>query len=171
MRKSIYRETLLYALALILGKGISLLMIPIVTGRLSPAEYGELEILVTVADLGSIVLGLGLADTLLQAGQLRGAVLPCPVVQRHPPPAGRVDRVVEEAHKGKRRLLGALVGRQRRDPRRVRPRKSALGPVPAAADLRRNSFFWCPARSGVCLLLVQPRPTYAEGVEASLTSC
>ena len=34
---------------------------------------------------------LGLADTLLQVGQLRGAVLPRPVVQRHPPLACRVD--------------------------------------------------------------------------------
>ena len=30
-------------------------------------------------------------------------------------------------------------------------------------------FFWCPGMER--LLLVQPRPTYAEGVEASLTSC
>lgn len=62
-------STLLYALALVVGKGISFIMLPIVTGHLSPSEYGVLELLVSVADVASLLLGLGLADALFRFGK------------------------------------------------------------------------------------------------------
>lgn len=59
-------QSLVYAAGLVLSKGLSLVMVPVVTGYLSVADYGRLEVLVTLADLGGIVLGLGLADTLFR---------------------------------------------------------------------------------------------------------
>ncbi len=60
------RQSVLYALALFLSKGIGFLMIPIFTNFLEPADYGRLDILQTLADLLSIVLIMGLSDTLFK---------------------------------------------------------------------------------------------------------
>ncbi len=66
------RQSLLYASGLVLSKGLSLIMVPVVTGYLSPDQYGRLEVLITLADLGGLILGLGLADTLFRfAGAAR----------------------------------------------------------------------------------------------------
>ena len=59
-------QAMIYAAAIAFTKGISILMVPFVTRYLSTAEYGVLEILISIADLGSIVLGLGLTDTLFR---------------------------------------------------------------------------------------------------------
>ena len=56
--------SVVYALALGLSKGLSLLMVPVATHYLTPADYGRLDVLQTLADLLSIVIGMGLADTL-----------------------------------------------------------------------------------------------------------
>ena len=58
------RQSLVYGMALATTKAISLLMAPIFTHFLEPADYGRLDILQTLADLLSIVIGFGLADTL-----------------------------------------------------------------------------------------------------------
>ncbi|WP_420548178.1 lipopolysaccharide biosynthesis protein [Curvivirga sp.] len=60
------QQSAIYALALAGAKGISLLMIPIFTHYLSPEDYGRLDILQTLADILSIIIGLGLADTLFR---------------------------------------------------------------------------------------------------------
>jgi O-antigen/teichoic acid export membrane protein len=61
-------QTAVYAASLVVSKGISLVMIPFMTAHLGPAEYGTLEALVALADVGGVVLGLGLADTLFRFG-------------------------------------------------------------------------------------------------------
>ncbi len=53
---------LAYILALVLSKGAGFLMLPLVTGSLSVAEYARLEVLASVADVASMICGLGLAD-------------------------------------------------------------------------------------------------------------
>lgn len=62
----------LYAVALIAGKGVSFIMLPVVTGHLSVDEYGALELLVSVADIGGILLAMGLADALFRFGREAG---------------------------------------------------------------------------------------------------
>jgi O-antigen/teichoic acid export membrane protein len=60
------RRTLAYGLALVVGKGIAFVMMPIVTRALTPAEFGALEVLIAMIDVGGVLLGLGLADTLFR---------------------------------------------------------------------------------------------------------
>lgn len=60
------QHTLIYAASLAAVKAISLVMVPFATHFLTPADYGRLDILQTLADLLSIVIGLGLADTLFR---------------------------------------------------------------------------------------------------------
>ena len=60
------RQSLIYGLALAAIKGVSILMVPVFTYFLEPADYGRLDILQTLADLLSIVIGVGLADTLFR---------------------------------------------------------------------------------------------------------
>ncbi|ANB51319.1 lipopolysaccharide biosynthesis protein [Aeromonas veronii] len=55
---------LYYAGGLLLMKGISLLMLPVLTHQLLPREYGQLEVLLTLINLGSLILGFGLVDAL-----------------------------------------------------------------------------------------------------------
>lgn len=60
------RQAAVYAAALFLSKAVGFAMIPVFTGYLVPADYGRLDVLQTLADLLSIVIGLGLADTLFR---------------------------------------------------------------------------------------------------------
>ncbi|WP_372765757.1 lipopolysaccharide biosynthesis protein [Pseudoalteromonas sp.] len=55
-----------YALAIACLKGISLLMLPIVTRFLPPDSYGVLNFLVSVAAMLSIILGFGMAEMMFQ---------------------------------------------------------------------------------------------------------
>lgn len=55
---------LYYGLAVLSLKGISLVMMPIVTRYLSVADYGMLNFLVSIASMLSIVLSLGLSELL-----------------------------------------------------------------------------------------------------------
>lgn len=60
------RQSMLYALALFFSKGVGFLMIPVFTHFLEPADYGRLDILQTLADLLSVVLIMGLSDSLFK---------------------------------------------------------------------------------------------------------
>ncbi|MCO4757066.1 MAG: lipopolysaccharide biosynthesis protein [Oceanospirillaceae bacterium] len=60
------QHSLVYAAALALSKGFALIMVPIATHYLTPADYGRLDVLQTLADLLSIVIGMGLAETLFR---------------------------------------------------------------------------------------------------------
>jgi len=55
-----------YGFALILAKGASFAMVPVFTNFLSPAEFAVLDVIQTLADLLSVLMGLGLADTLFR---------------------------------------------------------------------------------------------------------
>lgn len=57
-------QTICYAAGIAVAKGISLAMIPFVTRLLPPADYARLELLASVADVGGVLLGLGIVDTL-----------------------------------------------------------------------------------------------------------
>lgn len=61
---SLIRHGLLYGASIALMKGISLLMLPWIAGQLSPEDFGRLEMATTIAIIGSILVGMGLEDTL-----------------------------------------------------------------------------------------------------------
>ena len=61
---SVLRQTLCYAAGIAVAKGIGLAMIPFVTRMLPPADYARLELLASVADVGGVLLGMGIVDTL-----------------------------------------------------------------------------------------------------------
>ncbi|MEP9376971.1 oligosaccharide flippase family protein [Aquabacter sp. CN5-332] len=58
------RESLFYATGLIATRAISLLMLPVNTHFLDLSEYGRLEVLMALADVGAVVFGLALPTTL-----------------------------------------------------------------------------------------------------------
>ena len=60
------RQAAYYGLAIVLAKGISFAMVPVFTHFLEPAEFAALDIIQTLADLLSVLMGLGLADTLFR---------------------------------------------------------------------------------------------------------
>jgi len=60
------QQSLIYASAIIISKGLALIMVPVATHYLTPADYGRLDVLQTLADLLSIVIGMGLAETLFR---------------------------------------------------------------------------------------------------------
>lgn len=67
------QQTLLYAFSIAVAKGVSFVMVPVFTHFLSPEDYGRLDILQTLADLLSVVIGLGLADSVYRfAGSANG---------------------------------------------------------------------------------------------------
>ena len=53
-----------YGVGLLLMRGVSLLLLPLLTHALTPDEYGELELLLSVINLGSLLLGFGLVEAL-----------------------------------------------------------------------------------------------------------
>ncbi len=81
--RGILTQATFYVLALGVSKGISLLMVPVFTHYLLPADYGRLDVLQTLANLLTIVVAMGLADTLYrfagEAGQdeERGTEVDC----------------------------------------------------------------------------------------------
>ena len=60
------RQAACYGLAIILAKGVAFAMVPVFTHYLSPAEFAALDVIQTLADLLSVLIGLGLADTLFR---------------------------------------------------------------------------------------------------------
>lgn len=57
-------QTAYYALGIVIMKGISFLMMPVTAHFLSPAEYGQLDVLINFLNVSGIVLGLGLAEAM-----------------------------------------------------------------------------------------------------------
>lgn len=62
------RHIFMYGIGVASTKALSLIMLPIVTRLLSPAEYGTLEVLLTLINLLSIVMGCGLNDAIFRFG-------------------------------------------------------------------------------------------------------
>lgn len=66
-------QTLLYGVSIALMKGVSLLMLPFITHHLPASDFGRLEVLSSLAVVGSILVGMGLEDTLYRfAGHAAG---------------------------------------------------------------------------------------------------
>jgi len=55
-------QTLFYALSVALTRGLAIVMVPFVTDHLSTAEYGSIELMQSLADVSTVVLGFGLVD-------------------------------------------------------------------------------------------------------------
>lgn len=64
------KQTILYGSSAALMRGISLIMLPFIAHYLTPDEFGRLEILSSLSVIVSILVGLGLAESLFRfAGQ------------------------------------------------------------------------------------------------------
>jgi O-antigen/teichoic acid export membrane protein len=61
---SLLKHGLLYGASIALMKGISLLMLPFIAHRLTEAEFGQLEVVSSIAMIGSVLVGMGLEDAL-----------------------------------------------------------------------------------------------------------
>ncbi|AWB65268.1 oligosaccharide translocase [Saccharobesus litoralis] len=59
-------HTLMYGVSIVFMKGLSLILLPFLTHALSQQEYGQLEVLSSIAILGSVLAGLGLAEALFR---------------------------------------------------------------------------------------------------------
>ncbi|MDB5360281.1 MAG: sugar translocase [Rhodospirillales bacterium] len=57
-------QALFYALSVALARGLAIVMVPFVTGHLSTTEYGSIELMQSLADVATVVLGFGLVDAL-----------------------------------------------------------------------------------------------------------
>lgn len=66
------RAAALYALALAWTKGLSLLLLPLVTAHLAPADFARLELLSSAAEVAALLAGAGLVDTLYRFGAAPG---------------------------------------------------------------------------------------------------
>jgi O-antigen/teichoic acid export membrane protein len=62
------RAAAVYAVAIAWGKALSLAMLPLLTAHLTPAEFGRLELLASVAEVAALLIGAGLVDTLYRFG-------------------------------------------------------------------------------------------------------
>jgi O-antigen/teichoic acid export membrane protein len=70
------RAALLYALALGWAKGLSLLLLPLITAQLAPADFARLELLASAGEIAALLAGAGLVDTLYRFGApMAGRVL------------------------------------------------------------------------------------------------
>ena len=67
------RATFLYAAAMAWTKGLSMLTIPLLTAKLTPAQFGRLELLSSAAEIGGLIAGAGLVDTLFRFASAPGA--------------------------------------------------------------------------------------------------
>ncbi len=61
---SVLKHGLLYGGSIALMKGISLLMLPFIAHQLTEAEFGQLEVVSSIAIIGSVLIGMGLEDAL-----------------------------------------------------------------------------------------------------------
>ena len=57
-------QSVYFALGILIMKSVSLLMLPIVTHYLSPAQFGEIELLISISDFATILVGFGMAEAL-----------------------------------------------------------------------------------------------------------
>ena len=66
------RAALFYEVGIGWTKGIGLLIIPLLTAVLPPAAFGKLDLLSSAAEIGSLIAGVGLVDTLYRFGSASG---------------------------------------------------------------------------------------------------
>ncbi len=63
---SALKQTILYGASIALMKGMSLLMLPFLAHHLTENDFGRLEVISSLAIIGSILVGMGLEDTLFR---------------------------------------------------------------------------------------------------------
>ena len=69
------KQTAIFGASIALMKGISLLMLPFIANHLSTEDYGRLEVVSTLAIIGSILVGMGLENTLFRfAGVIQNII-------------------------------------------------------------------------------------------------
>ena len=72
MRKSLalipksFKEQLIYSAGIVLTKIVAIIMLPMFTYYLTPADYARLDIIQTLANLASLVIAFGLSDSLFR---------------------------------------------------------------------------------------------------------
>ena len=59
---TVLKPALFYGMGVVVMKGVSFIMLPVVTRYLPIEEYGRLDVLVTLMNVGSIVVGFGLIE-------------------------------------------------------------------------------------------------------------
>ena len=64
MIRALWSDGLVYAVGTILARGIALLLLPLVTRALSPADYGALELIVTFGVLVNLIVPLETSQAL-----------------------------------------------------------------------------------------------------------
>src|SRR3990170_2706874 len=64
--KNLGKHTIIYGAGILLGRIVSFIMLPIYTRYLTPADYGVLELLTITTDVISIIVGIGLAATVMR---------------------------------------------------------------------------------------------------------
>lgn len=57
-------QSLYFALGIVIMKSVSMIMLPIVTRYLPPAAFGELELLLSISNFATLLMGFGLVDAL-----------------------------------------------------------------------------------------------------------
>ena len=72
--ESALSQTVLYGFSIVIMKGISILMLPFIASQLSQEAFGRLEVLASLAVVASILVGLGLEDTLYRFAGQAGSV-------------------------------------------------------------------------------------------------
>lgn len=58
------KQSAYYAIGIVMMKGISLLMVPYITHKMTLAEYGSLEAIVLLADIGTILFSFGIVEAM-----------------------------------------------------------------------------------------------------------
>lgn len=62
--QNLFRDTLIYGLATVLSRGLALLVLPIYTRLLSPADYGALDMITVVGALATLVVAFEITQAL-----------------------------------------------------------------------------------------------------------
>ena len=60
------RHACIYGLSIALMKGVSLIMLPFIAHHVTPNQFGKLEIITSIAMLSSVLIGMGLEQTLFR---------------------------------------------------------------------------------------------------------
>ena len=60
------RHACIYGLSIALMKGVSLIMLPFIAHHVTPTQFGKLEIITSIAMLSSVLIGMGLEQTLFR---------------------------------------------------------------------------------------------------------
>ncbi len=63
-RQGVLAQTAFYGVSVILMRGLSFFMLPYITATLSTSDFGEIELLMTIGILGSVIFSLGLEQSL-----------------------------------------------------------------------------------------------------------